>query len=77
MTLMDSMKVGDIVSVEDRYLGSKKITVGKLCNISKGQVPTVMIQTGFQKFRSGNLSNCWNATPSQKKQYFKAMLSGK
>ncbi len=78
MTRMYDIKVGDIVSVERRTNTDKLVTVGKIWRIA-GNVNAsnqVGIQVGFEKFINVKLSDCWNATPTQKKQFFKAMLGG-
>ncbi len=74
MTMMCNMKVGDIVSVEDGFAGSYVTYVGKLANISSSKIQVATVQIGVQKFKRVNLSKCWNATHTQKKEFFKAML---
>jgi len=76
MTLMDSMKVGDMVVVDERNWDGRHSFVGKIASISKGQIPTVYVQIGPDKYKQTNLSNCWDAQPGDIKQYFKAMLGG-
>ena len=73
---MNDMKVGDMVVVDEWYHAGRHKFVGKIESISKGQIPTVYVQIGPDKYKQTNLSNCWDAQPGDIKQYFKAMLGG-
>lgn len=76
MTMMSNLKVGDVVSVEPGSVDKSKNFVGKISSISENkQSVSVQVSAG-QLHRFAQLSHCWYATPTQKKQFFKAMLSG-
>lgn len=74
--MMSDIKVGDIVSVEQWQNDGKLVTVGKIYSISGGDRPQVGIQVGHKRFKQFRLSDCWNATPTQKKYFFKELLNG-
>ena len=74
--MMSDIQVGDIVSVEQYQNDCDKlITVGKVYTLSEKGGIYIGIQVGFQKYVQVKLCHCWNATPTQKKYFFKAMLS--
>lgn len=73
--MMSDIKVGDIVSVEEYENLGKIVTVGKIYSLSEGGA-NAGIQVGFEKYKQVKLCNCWNATPTQKKEFFKAVLGG-
>ena len=72
--MMSDIKVGDIVSVEVSH-DNPLNCVGKIHSISSSR-EAASIQVGTEKFKAAKLCHCWNATPTQKKYFFKEMLGG-
>lgn len=76
MTLMSSIKVGDIVSVEQVYQPEPEVLVGKIYSLPEKGGTYAGVQLAFDKYKQVKLSDCWRASPTQRKEYFKAMLGG-
>jgi hypothetical protein len=74
--MMADFKIDDIVSVERWHTDGKLVTVGKIYSLSEDGGTYVGIQVGFEKYKQVKLCDCWNATPTQRKNFFKAMLGG-